>query len=147
MMPCRHKQKGLAAIEMVLVTPVLLMLLVAILELGRVFIHYTTLNKAVQAGARYALIDVYGAQPQGTLAADSQIKNVVIYGTKASGSDSAKILPGLSASDITVDASNSEHVTVTAVYAFSPAFTQIPFTNISLAFDLTASASMRRSGV
>lgn len=140
-----NNQNGLAAVEMLLVTPVLLMLLVGIMEMGRIFIEYTTLNKAVQAGARYALIDVYGAQPQGTLASTSQIKNVVVYGKKSSGGD--KVLDGLSTSDVSVDTSDAEHVTVTAVYSYTPLFSNIPFTSTSLTMNLTASASMRRSGI
>lgn len=140
------KHKGIAAIEMLLVLPILLIILVGLVEISRIFIQYTTLNKAVQAGARYALVDIYGSQPQGALAPDSQIKNVVVYGMKTSGTESQKVLSGISTSNVSVDSSNSEHVTVSAVYSYVPIFSKIPFTNTSLSMDLTASASMRRSG-
>ncbi len=140
------KQKGLAAVEMILVLPVLLILLVGLVEISRIFIQYTTLNKAVQAGARYALVDIYGSQPQGSLAPDSQIKNVVVYGKKSSGTESQKVLSGMSTADVSVDSSDAEHVTVSAVYSYVPIFSKIPFTNTSLSMNLTASASMRRTG-
>ncbi|GEA51789.1 hypothetical protein VIN01S_25930 [Vibrio inusitatus NBRC 102082] len=138
------KQKGLAAIEMVLVMPVMLILLVGVFEISRIFIQYTTLNKAVQAGARYALIDIYGAQSQGAIAEEAQIKNVVVYGKRTTGSDS--ILTGLTASDVNINSTTS-HITVSAVYAYMPIFAKIPFTTTSLSMNLTASASMRRGGI
>ncbi|MEZ9835321.1 TadE/TadG family type IV pilus assembly protein [Vibrio breoganii] len=138
------KQKGLAAIEMVLVMPVMLILLVGVFEISRIFIQYTTLNKAVQAGARYALVDIYGAQAQGAIAEEDQIKNVVVYGKRTTGSNS--VLSGLTASDVSIS-STSSHITVSAVYAYMPVFATIPFTTTSLSMNLTASASMRRGGI
>ncbi|WP_261815409.1 TadE/TadG family type IV pilus assembly protein [Vibrio gallicus] len=142
-----RKQKGIAAVEMLFVLPILLILMVGIFEISRIFIQYTTLNKAVQAGARYALLDIYGAQPQGTIAPESQIKNVVVYGMRGSGTESQKVLTGISTANISIDTSSSEHITVSAVYPYSPVFSKIPFTNTSLSMNLSASASMRRSGI
>ncbi|MFA0459208.1 TadE/TadG family type IV pilus assembly protein [Vibrio breoganii] len=142
----RSKQKGIAAVEMIIVTPILLLLLVGVYEISRIFIQYTVLNKAVQSGARYALLDVYGAQPQGTLSPTAQIKNVVVYGKKSSGTESEKRLPNLGTSNVSVDTTDSSHVTITATYSYTPVFAQLPFTTKSLAMDLNASATMRRVG-
>ncbi len=140
-----RKWKGLAALEMLLVLPVMLILMVGIFEISRMFVQYTTLNKAVQSGARYAVTGIYGAQSQGTVAPTSQIQNYVIYGQRTGGS--VTVLDGLATSDVSVDTSNSEHVTVSATYAYTPVFAQIPFTTTSLSVNMTASASMRRSGI
>ncbi|WP_162892852.1 TadE/TadG family type IV pilus assembly protein [Vibrio superstes] len=142
-----QKQQGIAAIEMLLVLPVMLILFVGIFEISRIFIQYTTLNKAVQSGARYALVDIYGAQSQGAISPVSQIQNVVVYGQKTTGSESQRVLKGIAVSDVSVDTSSSNHVTVSVQYAYTPVFSKIPFTTKSLALNLTASASMRRSGL
>lgn len=68
------KEHGLAAIEMMVILPILLLLLCAIFEVGRIFMHYTMLNKALQNGARYAVIDVYGTDRASLIADSNEIK-------------------------------------------------------------------------
>jgi len=49
----KRRQGGLAAVEAVIVLPLLLFLALAIGEFGHMLMLYTTLNKAQQDGARY----------------------------------------------------------------------------------------------
>jgi uncharacterized membrane protein len=48
-----RRQRGIAAVELAIVLPVLVLLLVFPLYLGRVFWHYTALQYAAQDAARY----------------------------------------------------------------------------------------------
>ena len=48
-----RRQRGIAAVELALVLPVLLVLLAMPLMFGRVFWHYTVAQKAAQDGVRY----------------------------------------------------------------------------------------------
>ena len=48
----KRGQRGIAAIEMVITLPVLLLLLVGMAELGRAFYQYNTLTKSIRAGIR-----------------------------------------------------------------------------------------------
>jgi Flp pilus assembly protein TadG len=48
-----RRQRGIAAAELALVMPVLVLLLIAPLYLGRVFWHYTAIQYAAQDAARY----------------------------------------------------------------------------------------------
>ena len=48
-----RRQRGIAAVELALVMPVLVLLLVFPLYLGRVFWHYTAVQYAAQDAARY----------------------------------------------------------------------------------------------
>ncbi|MBU3071488.1 pilus assembly protein [Aestuariicella sp. G3-2] len=48
----QSRQGGLAMVEVTIVLPLLLLLLLAICEFGRVFYSYTTLNKTLQNGTR-----------------------------------------------------------------------------------------------
>ncbi|MEZ9897686.1 hypothetical protein BCT06_01350 [Vibrio breoganii] len=143
MMRSLSKQQGLAAVELAIVTPILVLLLVGIVEIGRMFLQYTMLNKAVQNGARYSLVDIYGAQPDGALATDSNIKNIVVYGKRTGGT--VPILPGLSVEDVSLSSTTATHVVVTATYDYTPIFAKLPFTDISLSVDLVASSTLRRT--
>ena len=51
--PSLNKQYGLAMVEMVIVSPLLLLLIFGVAEMGRAFYQYNTLTKSVRDGARY----------------------------------------------------------------------------------------------
>ena len=55
------RQKGVAALELAIAVPVLLLLLLASAELGRAFYQYNTLTKSVRDGARYLSENSLGA--------------------------------------------------------------------------------------
>ncbi len=74
-------QQGLAIIEFILALPVLLMLTVLVIDVSRAFIQYTEVNKALQNGARYAVVDTYGTLNFESIADETSIKNVVVYGS------------------------------------------------------------------
>ncbi|GAD81002.1 MULTISPECIES: TadE/TadG family type IV pilus assembly protein [Vibrio] len=142
------KEHGLAAIEMMVILPILLLLLCAIFEVGRIFMHYTMLNKALQNGARYAVIDVYGTDRASLIADNSEIKNMVVFGNKTGTSNNQNmesILPGLSASNISVDDSSANYVTVSANYAYAPIFTSVPIIGGVFSLNMNASSIMRVS--
>lgn len=138
------RSRGLAALEMLFVLPVLLLLLAAIFEIGRMFIHYTTLNKALQNGARSAVTQTYGTERLSSIASDDYIRSIVVYGSALSSAES--ILPGLKPSDITVDTETStNYVTVSASYNYSPIFTSAPIIGSSFYVTMNASSVMRTS--
>lgn len=141
----RQKQAGLAALEFILVLPVLLMLTVLVIDVSRAFIQYTEVNKALQNGARYAVVDTYGTLDFGAIAEDANIKNVVIYGVASSAG--TPVIDYIEAGDIMVTrpTETSKVVTVSATYNYVPIFATLPFTDTSLAFSIGASASMRTS--
>jgi Flp pilus assembly protein TadG len=135
---------GLAAIEMLFVLPILLLLLVGIFEIGRIFIHYTTLNKALQHGVRSAVIETYGTERLSSIANEEYIKNIIVYGTVTSVGVS--ILPDFDAEDITVDTSSTEgYVTISADYGYKPVFTSVPFFGDKVELNIHASSLMRTS--
>ncbi|CAM3179182.1 TadE/TadG family type IV pilus assembly protein [Vibrio rarus] len=137
-----RKSKGLAAIEMLIVLPVLLLLLGAIVEIGRMFIHYTTLNKALQNGARSAVSETYGTERLSAIASDDDIQHIVVYGNTMSATETT--LPGLKTSDISI-ATTADYVTVSANYNYSPIFTTIPIIGGAFNVTMKASSIMRTS--
>lgn len=50
---CRSSEKGQAAIEFAFIAPVLLLLLLAVADFGRVFFVSVSVNNAARAGAQY----------------------------------------------------------------------------------------------
>ncbi len=147
------RQRGAVLVEMALVTPILLVLLLATADLTRALIEHNTLTKAVRNGARY----VAGQALQGstgvvnvdaTLADDT--KHVVLYGSISPPGGTPPVLPGLTLTDITVvQVAGTDDVQVSATYALGGLFG--PLLPISFysgnttaaARNLTATVTMR----
>ncbi|HHX8583358.1 TadE/TadG family type IV pilus assembly protein [Vibrio diabolicus] len=139
----KNYQRGLAAVEFILVLPVLLMLSVLVIDVCRAFIQYTEVNKALQNGARYAVVDTYGTLDFDSIADETNIKNVVVYGTPLASS--TPIIDYIAVEDIVITppTSTNKTVTLSATYNYVPIFATLPFSNSSLQFSIGASASMR----
>jgi Flp pilus assembly protein TadG len=135
--PARKKQHGISAIEFSLTMPFLLFIFGVFIDFGRMYVHYTTLTKAVQDGARWALVG--GTENQITL--DTDIKNIVVYGKAGGGT--TPLLEGFSTNKVSVSESGG-YITVSASYQYIPVFVNIPFLTQSLNLTLTASSLMRK---
>ena len=115
------KQRGLAAVEFAIVVPVMLFLMMATAEFGRVFYHYNTLTKAVQTGARYASKPLLKTSELTNIDADfkQRIQNFVVYGNENGGG--AAVLDGLAASNTNVAISSNvanKTITIEAQYDY-----------------------------
>ena len=121
MMMRRRKQAGVAMIEMVAVTPLLLLLLFGISELGNAFLQYNTLNKSVREAAReVARKSLLGTTGTVSLSTDliAEGKNLVVYGNVA-GLGQPR-LPNLSASQVSVADAGNNLVLIQANYPYTP---------------------------
>ena len=96
-------RRGNAAVEMAMVTPLLLILMMGCAELGNYFWNEHTLLKAVRDGARFAArqsFNYYGCSGSpDTTNVVTPTQNVVMYGY-LSGSN--KLTPNITAPNITV---------------------------------------------
>lgn len=135
------RQQGLAAVEFIITIPVILLILIAITEVGNAFIRYNTLNKMVQNGIRYATTDITGTSSYDQIADVDKIKNIVVYGSTTIGDGATAIVDGISTSDVSVIHA-SGYVTVTINHTYSPMMGAFS-TDVNLAFPLNASAMMR----
>ena len=90
------RQRGIATIEFAICAPILLLLMLATAEVGRMLIQYNTLNKAVRDGARYAVREAADGST-GTVAITNTVRtntqNLVVTGTMAG--TGTPLLPGL----------------------------------------------------
>jgi len=110
-------------IEMVAVTPLLLLLLVGISELGNALMQYNTLNKSVREAAReVSRKGLLGTTGTLSLSTDlvAEGRNLVVYGNVA-GLGQPR-LPGLSTSHVIVDVepAGDNLVLIQANYPYSP---------------------------
>ena len=97
MCKAKYSQQGLAVVEFAIALPLIILLALAVTELGRGLYQYNTLSKAVHDGARYLsdrAVNTVGALDITGLVTST--KNVVIYGTPAGGSAGDEILPEFS---------------------------------------------------
>lgn len=113
-------QRGAVLAEMALVTPILLLMMLATAEVTRAFVDHNTLTKAVRNGARYVAANAY----QGTTgvvfvgaALRAETQNLIVYGNIAG--TGAPVLPGLTPADITVTDVGANNVQVSAAHTIS----------------------------
>lgn len=144
-----RNQRGLATVEMAIALPVLLLLLFATAELGRMISQIDTLHKAVRDGVRYAAsASAMGTTgiPYITTSIQNAVANLVVTGN-VNGSGSP-LLPGLTASDVKVFAIDTTYVEVSVTYTYEPitgpTLQTFGFGNsIPLAVPLSAASVMR----
>jgi Flp pilus assembly protein TadG len=142
-----QRQQGMAMVEFTIVLPLLLLLLLAFGEFGRMLYQYNILLQASRDAGRYAasqaLSPVGIIDLSGTVLA--QTKNVAVYGVPVS--TGSAVLSGLTTGAVDVAAMGADHVRVTITYTYIPVVgTAIPsiFGNqISLSIPLVASTVMR----
>jgi len=114
-------QQGVALVEFTLVLPVLLLLLLAFGEFGRMLYQYNVLLQASRDADRFVASQAWNS----TLGAVSlsstlqtQTKNVAVYGVpSASGT---AVVSGLTTANVQVVAEGTSHVRVTITYTFCP---------------------------
>lgn len=144
-----RRQRGVAMIEFAIALPVLLLLMLATAEFGRMLSQYNTLTKAVRDGVRYAA-STAEAGSTGivaiTPAIATAVANLVATGNVAGSG--TPILPGLTAADVTVTDAGNGYVSVSATYAYEPLLgATLPtfgFGNpVSLTLSLNAASVMR----
>ena len=144
----KSAQRGVAAIEMAITLPFLLMLLLATAEFGRAFFQYNTLTKSVQTGVRFLADNAKDGFGLMDLTNDKRtaVKNLVVYGNTAGGSD--PLLPGLDLASVTVSQLDASHIEVAVSFVYQPMFARIPTfglgsPDIDTGLSLSAAATMR----
>lgn len=95
-MPARF-QRGVAAVEVALILPLMLMMLAATLFVGRTFYHYETALKAAHDAALY-----FSTVPQIEMKTASQAANEVALVTAILNQEMADLYPSPNAPNITI---------------------------------------------
>ncbi len=141
--------RGVASVELAIALPVLLLLLTATVEVGRLLSEYDTLTKSVRNAARYLAANALQGTT-GVVSITAQVQsataNLVVTGN-VNGTGSA-LLPGLVSANVTVSNLGAGYVSVSAAYTYLPILgARLPtFGNgppIALGFPLNATTVMR----
>lgn len=125
--PDRHLgargSRGIATVEFAICAPVLLFLMLATAEVGRLLYQYNTLMKAVRDGARYAAAHASENNSTRVVSISTQVsnqtRNLVVTGNIAG--TGTPVLPELTIENVTVsDAGNGFVRVVVNNYFFTP---------------------------
>lgn len=115
------RERGIAVVETAVVLPLLLLIFLAVGELGRAFIQYTRLVHRGHAAARHvaenALSGTTGI-PDLPAALLNEARNLVIYGVPVAAGTPA--VPGLNASNVSVTVDTAGIVRVQMTYPYQP---------------------------
>lgn len=115
-------QRGVAMVEFAITLPLLLLLLLAIAELGRMLYHYNNLLQANRDAVRYLAGQAWNAN-LGKVEIDplveARTKNLAVYGVPVA-QPGDEVVPGLRTDDVTVGTLGSQHVQVRISYVFRP---------------------------
>jgi Flp pilus assembly protein TadG len=120
MMNATH-QRGVAIVEFAIALPLLLLLMFATVELGRMLSQYNTLSKSVRDSSRYLASNAAGGTTRVvniTNAVRTATTNLAVTGN-VNGTGNA-LLPGLVAGNITVADAGNGYVSVSASYTYVP---------------------------
>lgn len=115
-------QRGVAIVEFAIVLPLLLLLLLAIAEFGRMLYHYNNILQANRDAVRYLAGQAWNGN-SGNVEIDALLeartKNLAVYGVPVP-MPGFEVVPGLSTADVQVGAVGSDHVQVRISYLFRP---------------------------
>lgn len=106
-------QRGAAAVEFALVLLILLMLLGAIVEFGRVFWYFDAMTKATRDGAR-----LMSMADKATI---NSIARPAAVGLVVASANSARVSPGLASSNVEVECLNDTFQTMSCADGSPPA--------------------------
>jgi Flp pilus assembly protein TadG len=142
-------ERGTQMIEFAFLLPFLILFFAAIIEMGRMFYTYTTLNKATEVGARYLSSAPVTAGAYAT--ADSNIaKNLVVCG-KSSCTNETPVARNLAAANVTITppgtSVGTRYVSVAVTYTYQPMIWNLSHLagsgSLSLNFTFTPKITMR----
>lgn len=128
MFPAKFKkQQGVAAVEFAIVIPLLAMLMLGTVELGRMLYQYNAIVKTTRDGARFASMQALNAadvveldqfRPLHPYSVRRETQNLVVYGnTQGAGNP---LLPGFAIADVSVTSPEALHVEIRVDYTYTP---------------------------
>ncbi len=113
------RKRGAVLVEMALVTPILVVLMLATADLTRAFIEHNTVTKAVRNGARYVAAKAF----DGSTGVVNETQNLVVFGSTTPLGGASPLVSGLTPANITVvQVAGTDDIEVSATYALGGLF-------------------------
>lgn len=142
------RQRGIALVEFVVTAPFVFLLLLGSAEIGRAFIHYSTLTYAVRDATRFVTTNsINGTTGVVDLSSTTvtQAQNLAVYG-HVGGTGNAR-LPRFQTNQVGVADVGDNNIRVTATYPYQPMIGPIlpGFTgdSLDLGFTMVVAVTMR----
>ncbi|MDH4607274.1 TadE/TadG family type IV pilus assembly protein [Pseudomonas sp. BN102] len=143
-------QRGVAMVEFTITLPLLLLLLFAIAEFGRLLFQYNSLLQANRDAVRYVAGKAWNPT-LGTVELSTTLqaatKNLAVYGVPVAPANGQALVPGLTTTNVQVTAVGTTHVQVSTSFTFVPVLGGgIPGfigNGVSFGFPLVATTVMR----
>ncbi|KFX69233.1 pilus assembly protein TadG [Pseudomonas taeanensis MS-3] len=118
-------ERGVAMVEFAIALPLLLLLLFAIGEFGRMLFQYNSLLQANRDAVRYVAGKAWNrtlGRVELSAALQTETKNLAVYGVPTAQPGSQPLVSGLTTADVQVSAVGVDHVQVNISYRFRPLF-------------------------
>jgi Flp pilus assembly protein TadG len=119
----RQRQQGLAMVEFTLVLPVLLLMLLAFGEFGRMLYQYNLLLQASRDADRFVASKAWNSTLGKIVLSttlQTQTKNVAVFGVPVDTGPDTEVLSRLKTGDVVVAPEGTDHVRVTITYTYCP---------------------------
>lgn len=119
--PGRHRSSGLAVVEFVVTVPLLVIIGMMTVELGRAFVQYDALSYSVRNAARFVTVNAIEGTTgvvNITPAVAAQARNLAVYGN-AAGAGRAR-LPLFGTDQVEVVDAGGNNIEVRAAYPYHP---------------------------
>ena len=146
----KARQRGIAMVELAIALPLLLLLLLAIGEVGRLLFQYNSLLQASRDASRFVAGQAWNrtlGRLEITAALQDQARSLAVYGVPTAQADGRPLVPGLSPDRVAVSVQGTDHVQVSITYPFLPVFgnglPNLGNGETPLAFSLVATSVMR----
>jgi len=128
----RHNQIGTAAVEFALITPVLLIIIMGVIDVGMAMFQKMELNGAVRSGAQLALIDSSDTSAIVNAVVDASGNTITSSDVSTSSfcecADGTTIVYGATCGD---GSSNRTYMTISATTTFNGIFLNSSALNVS----------------
>ena len=141
-------ERGTQMIEFALLLPFLILLFAGVVEMGRMFYTYTTLQKSTEVGARY-LSSKLVTNGSYASADTSAATNLIVCGKTTSCSGLTPVASNLTSSNVSITppgtGTGTRYVTVKVTYAYQPLVFSLGYVTGSsqLSINFTPAITMR----
>jgi len=147
MFQLKRNQQGLAAIELTLILPILLLLLFSVAEFSRLLYQYNALTQTVRDASRFIISNARDGSTENIMITAETTDNanaLLIYGQFT---NAVQILPNLASATVAISVSG-EFITLRVSYPWQPIFaTTLPSfvsdNSFDLSFPLVTTYTMR----
>ena len=117
-----RKQRGIVMVEFIIMAPVIILIGLAVAELGNAILQYNVMTHSLRDGARHLAENAEKGSSGNTVididdALRTEVTNLVAYGIEGEGTP---VVPGLQPSDVTITELGSGRLSLEVTHDYQP---------------------------